>query len=126
MQFEDDSYEIIGLAMEVHNEFGPGLREKPYENALVIALKAKGFRVDQQRPYPIHFRGTVVGECKPDLTENNNILIDAKSIEKVTENEISQMLNYLRISEIETGLVINFKNSKLDWKRVVLEQKPVT
>jgi GxxExxY protein len=53
MKFNDDSYEIIGAAMEVHTEMGPGLREKPYEKAMVIALREKGFRVEPQKAYPI-------------------------------------------------------------------------
>jgi GxxExxY protein len=122
MEFKDDSYEIIGAAMEVHNELGPGLREKPYENAIVIGLRQKGLEVEQQRAYPIYFRGHVVGDCIPDLTVNENILIDAKAIESIGDNEIAQMLNYLRIAQLGIGLVINFKNTKLEWKRVVMER----
>ena len=122
MDFKDGSYEIIGAAMEVHTEVGPGLREKPYENALVIALRNKGFHPEQQRPYPIFFKDHIVGDCIPDITISNKLLIDVKSIEKIGENEIAQMLNYLRIAAIEVGLVINFKNSKLEFKRVVLSK----
>jgi GxxExxY protein len=123
MDFNDQSYEVIGAAMEVHNEMGPGLREKPYENALVIALRDKGFDAQPQRAYPIRFRGTIVGDCIPDITVDSTFLIDAKSIDKITDNEIAQMLNYLRVSGLEIGLVINFKNYKLEWKRVVKERK---
>ena len=123
MDFKDASYDIIGAAMEVHNEVGPGLREKPYENALVIALRDKGFDVQSQKAYPIRFRGQIVGDCIPDIAVNSDFLIDVKSIDKIGENELAQMLNYLRIAELKVGLVINFKNSKLDWKRVVKGQE---
>ena len=109
--------------MEIHNEVGPGLREKPYENSLVIALRDKGFDVQAQKAYPIFFQNHIVGECIPDITLDSELLIDAKSIDKIGDNEIAQMLNYLRIAKLEVGLVINFKNSKLEWKRFVLEQK---
>ena len=122
MEFQDGSYDIIGAAMEVHREVGPGLREKPYENALIIALRDKGFNPSQQQPYPIHFRNQIVGDCIPDITVDQYILIDVKSIDKIGENEIAQMLNYLRIAGLKLGLVINFKNSKLEFKRVVLGQ----
>ncbi len=122
MEFKDNSYEVIGAAMEVHNEVGPGLREKPYENALVIALRERNLQPHQQKAYPIHFHGQVVGDCIPDITVSGPLLIDAKSIDRIGDNEIAQMLNYLRIAQIEVGLVINFKNSKLEWKRVVLGQ----
>ena len=122
MEFNDDSYEVIGAAMEVHNELGSGLREKPYENAMVIALRNRGMQVEQQRAYPIRFKRCVVGDCIPDITVNSSLLVDAKSIEKVGDNEIAQMLNYLRIAKLGVGLTINFKNSKLEWKRVVMER----
>ena len=122
MDFKDGSYDIIGAAMEVHTEVGPGLREKPYENALVIALRNKSFHPEQQKPYPIYFRDVVVGDCIPDITVNQSILIDVKSVDKIGENEMAQMLNYLRIAALEVGLVINFKNSKLEFKRVVLRK----
>ena len=123
MEFNDNSYEMIGAAMEVHNEIGSGLREKPYENALVIALRDRGFDTQPQKPYPIYFHKHIVGDCRPDITVNSSLLIDAKSIDRIVENEIAQMLNYLRIAKLEVGLIINFKNSKLEWKRVVKSQK---
>ncbi|MDF1755729.1 MAG: GxxExxY protein [Verrucomicrobiales bacterium] len=123
MEFNDQSYAVIGAAMEVHNEVGPGLREKPYENALVIALKEKGFQVQPQKAYPIYFHNQIVGDCIPDVTIDSSFLVEAKAIDKIGDNEIAQMLNYLRIAKLEVGLVINFKNPKLDWKRVVREQR---
>lgn len=119
MEFNDSTYEIIGCAMRVHTSLGPGLREKPYENALIIELRHEGFRVESQRPYPIWYREQPVGECIPDMTVNSTVLVDAKSIDGLGENEQAQMLNYLRISGISIGLVINFKNQKLEWRRIV-------
>lgn len=119
MRAEDGSYEIIGCAMRVHNALGPGLREKPYENALVIELRRSGFRADPQRPYPILYLDQIVGDCIPDITVNGELLVDAKSLDAIGENEQAQMLNYLRISGLELGLIINFKNPKLEWLRVV-------
>lgn len=112
------TYALIGCAMRVHNSLGPGLREKPYENALVIELERSGFFPEQQRPYPIRYLDKIVGDCIPDITVNGEILVDAKSIDVIGENEIAQMLNYLRISHLELGFVINFKNPKLEVKRV--------
>jgi len=119
MSFDDSSYAIIGCAMRVHNALGPGLREKPYENALAIELRNSGFHAEQQRAYPILYLDQVVGDCIPDITVSREVLIDAKSIDAIGENEVAQMLNYLRISRLELGLVINFKNPKLEWQRVV-------
>ena len=119
MKFEDGTYELIGCAMNVHTALGPGLREKPYENALMIALRKAGIVAEQQKPYPIRYEGEVVGDCVPDITAGE-ILIDAKSIPTIGDPEISQMLNYLRISEKKIGLIINFRNGKLEFQRVVL------
>lgn len=119
MIFEDGTYEIIGCAMRVHNALGPGLREKPYENALVIDLRRHGFAVEPQKAYPIRYLGEIVGDCIPDMCVNGSVLVDAKSIDAIGENEIAQMLNYLRIAQLEVGLIVNFKNAKLETKRVV-------
>jgi len=122
MDFQDGTYEIIGSAMRVHNALGPGLREKPYENALVIDLQKNGIRAEAQRAYPIRYLGEIVGDCIPDITVQGSVLVDAKSIDAIGENEIAQMLNYLRISRLEVGLIINFKNPKLEWVRKVRSQ----
>jgi len=123
MRAEDGSYEVIGCAMRVHNALGPGLREKPYENALAIDLERSDFRVQQQRPFPIFYLNEVVGDCIPDITVNEELLVDVKSVDSLGPNEEAQMLNYLRISRIELGLVINFKNPKLEWQRLVRSEK---
>jgi len=114
MTFTDGTYEIIGCAMRVHKALGPGLREKPYENALVIDLRLNGFKADAQRAFPIRYQDQIVGDCIPDITFNDNILLDVKSIDVIGESELAQMVNYLRISRLETGLIINFKNPKLE------------
>ena len=119
MTFDDGTYDIIGSAMRVHNALGPGLREKPYENALVLDLRRSGFTVEPQKAYPIRYLGEIVGDCIPDMCVNGTVLVDAKSIDAIGENEIAQMLNYLRISGLEIGLVTNFKNARLETKRVV-------
>jgi len=121
--FNDGTYEIIGRAMHVHRSLGPGLREKPYENALVIALRNERLPVKQQLAYPIYYDGMVVGDCVPDIT-SGDVLIDAKSVGALGDSERAQMLNYLRISEKKVGLVINFKNPKLEWVRLVRGEIP--
>ena len=116
--FNDGTYEIIGCAMRVHCSMGPGSREKPYENAMMIALRKARVTAAQQRPYPIYYEGEVVGDCIPDITVGD-VLLDAKSVENIGDNERAQMLNYLRIAEKQVGLVINSRNSKLEWLRLV-------
>jgi GxxExxY protein len=118
--YESESREIVGSAMEVLNELGHGLHEKPYENALVIEFRLRGISCVQQQRYEVLYKGEEVGEYIPDLIAFEKIVVDTKVIEKITDHEIGQMMNYLRITGLRLGYLINFKRAKLEWKRVVL------
>ena len=120
MSNNDLTYQIIGAAMHVHNELGSGLREKPYENALLIALRKLHMHVDQQRAYPIRYENHIVGDCFTDLVVNNELIIEAKAIDKIGDNEVAQTINYLRIAKIKLGLILNFKPAQLEVRRVSL------
>ena len=87
------TFAIIGCAMEVSNEVGAGLHEKPYENALVVEFGLKGIRFDQQRRFPVTYKGVQVGEYVPDLIAESAVVVDAKVIERITDVERGQMLN---------------------------------
>ena len=106
--------------MEVHTALGPGLREKPYENALAIELRESGLACIQQPRYPISYRNQIVGECIPDIVVLGSVVIDIKTVESIGDAEIAQVLNYLRISGKPRGLVLNFKLPRLGIKRVSL------
>ena len=111
---------IIGFSFSVLNEVGHGLCEKVYENSLVVLCKQNGVTFDQQRRFPVMFRAVQVGEFVPDLIVFGSIIIDAKVIERITDHERGQMLNYLRITKLRVGLILNFKHPRLQWERVVL------
>lgn len=112
--------EIIGAAFEVINALGHGLHEKPYENALVIELRQRGLQVDQQRRFPIAYKGVPVGEYVPDVLVENAVVVDTKTIDRITAFETGQMLNYLKITRCRVGLILNFKRPKLGFHRLVL------
>jgi GxxExxY protein len=118
--YESESREIVGSAIEVLNELGHGLHEKPYENALVVEFGLRGISCVQQQRYEVLYKGEEVGEYIPDLIAFEKIVVDTKVIEKITDHEIGQMINYLRITGLRLGYLINFKRAKLEWKRVVL------
>ena len=120
MEDGDLTYQIIGGAMRVHTELGPGLREKPYENGLAIDLEEQGLDYARQPRHAILYHNRPVGDCQPDLVVEDEVVVDCKSISKIGENEIGQMLNYLRILKKDTGLTLNFQPVKLEVKRVVL------
>ena len=118
MKFEEESRQIIGCAMTVSNEIGHGLHEKIYENALVVELGINSIGVEQQKAFPVIYKTVEVGKFIPDLICFEKIVVDTKTIESITDREIGQMLNYLRITGMSVGLIINFKHARLEWKRV--------
>jgi GxxExxY protein len=113
-------YSIVGCAFEVMKEIGHGLHEHPYENALVIEFGLKSLRFDQQRRFDVLYKGVRVSEYVPDLIVDDSVIVDTKVIDRITDHERGQMLNYLRITKRRVGLIINFKKPKLEWERVVL------
>jgi GxxExxY protein len=122
MLHKDITEDIIGAAMAVLNELKLGLDEKLYENALVIELQARGRSVEQQREYPVHYHGHFIGKLIPDLIVDGKVIADPKVVSDFNETHIAQMLGYLNITGLEVALLLNFKNAKLEWKRVVNEK----
>ncbi len=115
-----ETEKIIGFAFEVLNEVGHGLNEKIYENSLTVLFKPNNIVFDQQRRFPVFFRGVEVGEFIPDLIAFGLVIVDTKVIDRITDHERGQMLNYLRITKLRVGLILNFKNARLEFERVVL------
>ena len=115
-----ETEKIIGFAFEVLNEVGHGLLEKVYENSLTVLFKQNGVAFDQQRRFAVLFRGIEVGEFIPDLIVFGSVIVDTKVIERITDHDRGQMLNYLRITKLRVGLILNFKNARLEFERVVL------
>ncbi len=123
MLHEDITRDIIGAAMAVLNELKPGLDEKLYENALVIELTSLGYAVEQQREFPVHFRGRFVGKLIPDLIVDGKVIADPKVVTAFNETHIAQMLGYLNITGLDVALLLNFKDSKLVWRRVINDRR---
>ena len=113
------SESIIGAAMKVLNSLRPGLDEKLYENALVIELRKRGHRVEQQRQFPVHYDGQLIGTLIPDLIVDELVIVDPKVVTAFNDTHLAQMLGDLNITQLNLALLINFKHAKLDWKRVV-------
>lgn len=113
------SYSIIGCAMTVLNTLRPGLDEKLYERALVLELRAKGHRVDQQHNFPVHYRGEQIGLLIPDLIVDEQVIVDPKVCTAFTDTHTAQMLGYLNITGLKLALLLNFKHAELGVQRVV-------
>jgi GxxExxY protein len=123
MLHEETTRTIIGAAMAVLNELNPGLDEKIYENALVIELVARGHTVEQQRAFPVHYRGHFIGKLVPDLIVDDHVIVDPKVVTAFNDTHIAQMLGYLNITGLEVAILLNFKESRVTWKRVVNERR---
>lgn len=119
MKFEKETGEILNCAFEVSNVLGHGLLEKPYENALAVEMGFRGIPYEQQSRFDVVFKDVVVGEYIPDLIAFGKIIVEVKTIETISDRELGQVINYLKITDFEVGLIINFKHAKVTWKRVV-------
>jgi GxxExxY protein len=117
---EDQTYAIIGAAIEVLKELGHGIHEKPYENALVVELGLRRISCEQQTRFDVIYKSAKVGEYVPDLIASGKIIVDAKVIDRITNHERGQMINYLGITRLPLGLIFNFRYSKLQWERFAL------
>ena len=115
---------IIGIAMEVLNELKPGLDEVLYERAMVIELRRQGHVLAVQQSFPVFYRAELIGKLIPDLIVDGSVVVDSKVVTAFSDTHISQMIGYLNITGLELALLLNFKNARLDWKRVVRGQKP--
>ena len=117
---KEETHAIIGCAFEVLNELGHGLNEKCYENALVVEFRLRSISFSQQRQFEVLYKKAQVGLFIPDLIAYDQVIVDAKVIDRITDVERGQMLNYLRITKLRVGLILNFKHSRLEWERIVL------
>lgn len=114
---------IIGCAIEVHRELGPGLLEGTYEAALCIEFANAGLRFLQQHKIPVIYKGHLIGEYRPDLIVENAVVVEIKSVERFDRVFEAQVLTYLKVTGKRIGLLINF-NSRLlrdGVKRFVLD-----
>jgi GxxExxY protein len=114
------SESILGAAMKVLNTLKPGLDEKLYERALLIELKKRGHRVEQQRRFPVYYEEEHIGTLVPDLIVDDMVIVDPKVVSAFSDTDMAQMLGYLAITKLRLALLLNFKHAELKWKRVVV------
>jgi GxxExxY protein len=118
--YKDEVFQIVGCSIEVLNTLGHGIVEKPYENALVVEFQLREIPIRQQPVFDVLYKGNKVGLFVPDLIAFESIVVDTKVIDRITDHERGLMLNYLRITNLRVGVILNFKHRKLEWERIVL------
>ena len=116
---------ILNCCFEVMNELGPGFLENVYKNALLIALRQKGQQVELERPFEVIFRGNVVGRYRADLIVEKCVIVELKCCDNLGKEQQAQLFNYLKVSQLPIGLLVNFRRRKLEWKRLQSNQESV-
>ena len=123
------TYQIIGAAIEVHREFGPGVLESAYEASLCVELAERGLSVERQVTLPLMYKNQKIDAgYRPDLVINGSVIVELKCVEKLLPVHDAQVLTYLKLSGIETGLLINFQSQPLmkGIKRLVRSRSAVS
>ena len=121
MEINDITYEIRGAIFEVNRILGSGFLEKVYENALILELRGRGLKAENQVPLKVFYKENLVGEYFADILVEDQVIVELKSVERLQKLHEAQLLNYLRATGIRIGLLVNMKHPKAEIKRMVLD-----
>ncbi len=121
--FKELSYKVMGIAFRIHSKLGSGLLENVYEKAFCIELKHSGIPFTSQHNFPLYYRNTLIGNYIADLVIDNSIIVELKSVKELNKIMEAQIINYLKISGIPVGYLINFNSVSLSWKRFVSKRE---
>ncbi len=118
MLYAELTEKIIGCAFDVQHDLGSGFLESVYEKAMVVALSDARVPVRSQVPIKVNFRDQVVGEFYADLLVDENVIVELKAVSELVPQHQAQLINYLNATGIPVGLLINFGNPKLQYRRL--------
>jgi GxxExxY protein len=110
---------VIGCAMKIHRALGPGFLESVYQNAMLLELRNVGFQVDTQRRLQVKYEGVVVGDFIADLIVNDELILELKTASSLGKADEQQLVNYLKATGIDVGLLLNFGAASLEVRRKV-------
>ena len=116
--YEELTGKIMEACFEVSNELGAGFLESVYEKALLIALAAKELDAKAQVPLAVHFRNEPVGQFYADILVEERVLIELKAVSRLLPEHQAQVINYLKATKLDVGLLINFGNPRLEYRRL--------
>ena len=121
MNIDDITYQIRGAIFEVNRVLGHGYLEKVYEKALMIELRNRGLGVENQVPLKVTYKEEIVGEYFADLLVEGRVIVEIKAVTHLLKEHQAQLLNYLKATGIQVGLLVNFTRNKAEIKRMVLD-----
>ena len=117
--YKELSYKIIGLAMQVHRELGPGFLEKVYENSMMVLFRKENIPAVNQAPIHVYFESEIVGHYVADILVDERIILELKCIETIANVHRAQVLNYLKATGKQLAIILNFAKKKLEYERLV-------
>ena len=115
--YEEITNKILAACFDVSKELGAGFLESIYQNALMIALQEKELTIEREHPLAVSFRGQIVGQFYADILVEDKIILELKAVSALTDIHKAQLINYLKATGIEVGLLLNFGNPKLEYRR---------
>jgi len=116
--YEELTAKILEACFEVSNELGAGFVESVYHNTLLIALLHKGLKADSQSPFSVSFRNEVVGQFYADILVDDKVVVELKAVSTLLPEHQAQLINYLKASGREVGLLVNSGKSKIEYRRL--------
>ena len=118
---KEESYQIIGICMEVHNNLGVGFSEIVYKDALELEFKNAKIEYPREKEYPVNYKGIILShKFYADFVIFDKIILEVKGKNKIADEDIAQCINYLKVSGNNLALLVNFGEPKLNYKRIVL------
>lgn len=118
---QEENYKIIGICMEVHNILGSGLSEIIYKEALEFEFRENNIPFEMEKEYTIEYKGTILPhKFYADFVIYDEIILEVKAVKEIVNNHISQTLNYMKLANSQLGIIANFQNKSLEYKRLVL------
>ena len=121
MEINEVTYKVNGAVFEVNRILGPGFLKRVYENALLIELRSMGLKANNQVPINVYYKDKVVGQYTADILVEKKVILELKTVERLDKIHEAQLLNYLRATGIKIGILVNFKHTRAEIKRMVLD-----
>jgi len=122
--YKEESYKIIGTCMEIHNNLGAGFLEIVYKDALEYEFRKAGIPYEREKEYTVNYKNVILPhKFYADFVVFDKIILEVKAVSGIADEFVAQAINYLKVSQNQLALIVNFGELKLNFKRIVLERK---